>query len=226
MNFENVRVEPGGLLQLEFPDIGDERYLSRFIGYLKNRSIITTTPVENGRILKVRNGQKVIVRFVTNNTANAFHTHIEAISGNPFPHIHLGYPDEIAYSEVRESPRVAVKLAASILNKTKVPRSEKTNGVILDLSVSGCRLEANKAFAKVGDEILMRTQMQVGEIAKIIKLTGKIRSNLGISSKDWLDAEESDSVMSAYGVQFCNMTELDQLLLHAFVFERLGAGRI
>ncbi len=221
MKFADLRLSIGDIMQLqvlESTDVKGERYSTRLIGYLKGRSIITTAPVHDGKVIKMRPGQNVVVRLMANSTVSAFSTHVEATSGSPYSHLHLGYPDQISSNEVRQALRVTVGLVTSVLNISQIPKPDKLSGIILDVSISGARLQVEKVLGKVGDEISLVVQMSLGDIDRILTFPARIRSRLQS------DPAGGKKELPVYGIEFLTLPEEDHVYLRAFVYEHIVSG--
>ncbi|MFT7258158.1 MAG: hypothetical protein ACI8VR_003226, partial [Candidatus Azotimanducaceae bacterium] len=109
----NLRLKFGDALNVQFG--GDsERFRVRLIGYLEGRSIITTVPVKNNRLIPVRPGQVLNIRMMVNDRACAFATEVLHVQRLPYPHIHVRYPSELITNNVRKAARVETRVDGSL----------------------------------------------------------------------------------------------------------------
>lgn len=222
MNFDDLRLASGTVIQLQFIDDSRDRYPSRLMGHLEGRSILVTHPVLDGRLLRIRNGQRVIARAMTSSAAMAFTTHVEALCSMPYPYLHLTYPETVSMNRVRCSPRIPVSMDISLTNLSEIPRSGGQPARLLDISPTGARLEANVDSVKVGDEISLEGLFRLSDIERTVSLSGLVRARVAGTSPLSGSAPARDR--AAYGVEFQSISEDVRLFLHAFVYQQMIAG--
>ncbi len=222
MNFDELRLTSGTVIQLQFIDDSRDRYPSRLMGHLEGRSILVTHPVLEGRLLRIRNGQRVIARAMTSSAAMAFTTHVEALCSMPYPYLHLTYPDSVSMNRIRCSPRIPVSMDVSLTNLSEVPRSGEKPARLLDISPTGARLEANVDSVKVGDEISLEGLFRLSDMERTVNLSGLVRARIADAGS--LSGAASVRDRAAYGVEFLSISEDVRLFLHAFVYQQMIAG--
>ena len=222
MNFDELRLTSGTVIQLQFIDDSRDRYPSRLMGHLEGRSILVTHPVLEGRLLRIRNGQRVIARAMTSSAAMAFTTHVEALCSMPYPYLHLTYPDSVSMNRIRCSPRIPVSMDVSLTNLSEVPRSGEKPARLLDISPTGARLEANVDSVNVGDEISLEGLFRLSDIERTVNLSGLVRARIADTGS--LSGAASVRDRAAYGVEFLSISEDIRLFLHAFVYQQMIAG--
>ena len=222
MNFDDLRLTSGTVIQLQFIDDSRDRYPSRLMGHLEGRSILVTHPVLEGRLLRIRNGQRVIARAMTSSAAMAFTTHVEALCSMPYPYLHLTYPDSVSMNRIRCSPRIPVSMDVSLTNLSEVPRSGEKPARLLDISPTGARLEANVDSVKVGDEISLEGLFRLSDMERTVNLSGLVRARIADTGS--LSGAASVRDRAAYGVEFLSISEDVRLFLHAFVYQQMIAG--
>lgn len=88
------------------------RLFTHLIGYEPGESVLVRTPLENNLPVNVHEGQAVLVRSFDGTRAYAFETTVQRICIAPFLYLHLGYPPEIQFLQVRQDARVPVRLLA------------------------------------------------------------------------------------------------------------------
>lgn len=222
MNFDDLRLASGTVIQLQFIDDSRERYPSRLIGHLEGRSILVTHPVMDGHLLRIRNGQRVIARAMTSSAAMAFTSHVEVLCSTPYPYLHLTYPDTISTNRIRCSPRITVSMDVSITNFSEIPRSGEKSARLLDISPTGARLEANADGVKVGDHISVEGLFRLSDIERTVSLPGVVRARVAGSASQTGSVQASDHAV--YGVEFQSISEDVRLFLHAFVYQQMIEG--
>lgn len=210
---KDMQLNVGEMLQLVFvADDHQRKHATKVIGYLPGKSLIVTTPRIDGNLMLVREGQPVVVRILSGNSVYAFNTQVLATCLKPFAYIHLTYPAEIESIVVRKSLRVSVELETSI---TRVavddPKGDvAAQGVIIDISTSGAMLLADAALGQAGDLLTMTLRIPVAGVQKYLKISSMIRS-----------VRMNNDGRHLHGVEFQLLEEMDNILLHGYVYEQL-----
>jgi hypothetical protein len=65
------------------------------IGYLADQGVIVSTPMIDGSVMMIREGQIFVVRLFSGKTAYAFTAVTNRVSHMPFPHLQLSYTKEV-----------------------------------------------------------------------------------------------------------------------------------
>jgi len=211
-SFENLKLLPGQVLQLEFEGYDTSRDRSLLVGYQKGRSIIISTPTKQGVPMSVKPKTKVKVRLFVNqiNGACAFESNIQHVSVIPFPHLHLTMPEKLVIGEVRKSIRASVNIIASVM-VTENEKRKAISSIIDDLSNNGARIHCQDIKAKEGEEIDLVFKIEVSNIERILHIKSIVRS---------VQLNESKGT-HMYGLQFINVNEPDQITLHAYVLTQI-----
>lgn len=108
------------------------RLFTHLIGYEPGESVLVRTPHENNLPVNVHEGQAVLVRSFDGTRAYAFETTVQRICIAPFLYLHLAYPPEVQYLQVRQDARVPVRLLAEV-------RAQETWLPALVLDLGACR---------------------------------------------------------------------------------------
>lgn len=207
--FEDLRLLPGQVLQLDFDGYTSDRDKALLIGYRAGQGIIVSTPVVNGSPMVLKLGAGLAVRlFATQmNCACAFRTEVVHISRAPYPHLHLAMPEALVLGEVRSSVRARVSLITSVHYGSGF--QQKSSAMVRDLSLGGARLQAKMLPVVAGEEIKLTAQVAVSGIERIVTLDGIVRS---------VTQEEGGIGL---GVQFVGMSDSDRITLHAYVLSNI-----
>lgn len=105
---EQIKLNIGDTLQLQFQSESEtSRCVVTLIGYLADYGVFVTTPVLNGSVMLIREGQDFCGRLFSGKTAYAFTAEADKITHTPYPHMHLSYP-----KEVRGSSRARANITA------------------------------------------------------------------------------------------------------------------
>lgn len=211
MKFESLELNNGHALQLQINNASGmpERYACQLVGHIVGRSVLVTVPKKAGHLLRFRSGQKVVVRFIVDNGAGVFITQVDIQTADPYPLLHLSYPDKVTFKGIRNATRIKVSLPAtlvSVVDQRKIPCR------LLDLSESGCRLEAAAESTSIGERVSLIVPVDIQGIARELVIEGAVRSQIGNASL----AVETTAV--GFGVEFTQMDDDIRLALLAYLY--------
>lgn len=216
MKFEELKLTYGYPLQLQTATLAGqpERSSCRLIGCLPGRSILLSVPKQAGKLVRFRAGQKIVVRFMVDNGIGIFAAIVEGQTSDPYPLLHLSYPESVAFKGIRGATRVAVREEIEATNMS-LENKPKSIGFISDMSISGTRVELNEAIADIGEILELRAQVAIRELKKELILTGIVRSR--VDPSDNLEV----GVVASYGVEFINQSDEQRLVMYAYVFNQM-----
>ena len=214
---DTLQFSVGDIVQLTFAtDDSQRKHPTRVIGYLPGKSLLVTTPRIDGKVMLVREGQPVVVRMLSRNSVYAFSTQILATSLKPYAYLHLTYPQEIETAVVRKALRVGADLDSNItcVSADDPKANVQTKGRIRDLSTAGALVVAEHSLGDPGDILTLTLRIPVAGVQKYLKISGVIRSRRELPP-------DSGVAQWQHGVEFQLLEEMDNILLHGFVYEQL-----
>jgi c-di-GMP-binding flagellar brake protein YcgR len=215
-DLSRLRLSPGLAMNLEILGGDGRRYKGVFLGMITGRSVLISTPmVGEGRPLLVRKDQDVVCRFFDQKVACAFRSQILRPCTAPIHYLHLSWPADVEVGHVRVSERVVANLQMHVVNQTDISWN-KSHGAIVDLSVSGAKLETLEPIGNIGDKIVLSGKVVVGHVARLVTIEATIR----VES----DKFELPNSTAAYGIEFNYISDIDFLALQAFVNGQLVKG--
>jgi hypothetical protein len=216
MKFEELKLTYGYPLQLQTATLGGqpERFTCRLIGCLPGRSLLFSVPKQAGKLVKFRAGQKIVVRLMIDNGIGIFAGIVESQTQDPYPILHLSYPESITFKGIRGATRIAVRERIEVTNMSAETR-RNVSGFISDMSISGTRIELGDDIAEIGDTLELRAQVDIREVKKELILTGVIRSR--VDPTDNL----GEGVLVSYGLEFIKQSDEQRLVMYAYVFNEM-----
>lgn len=222
MTFDDLKLLPGYPLQLQVQTSTgvSERYNCRFVGALPGRALLLSVPRANGRMLRLRPGQKIVARMMVANGVGVFTCAVEHQAQEPYPLLHLEYPEEVGFKGIRQATRVEVSLPVMVLNRTALEAVDVA-GTFADISISGARLEVAQVLGDIGDKILVTARVEVAGIARDLQIEAVLRSRVERSTQ-----EREQKVPVVYGVEFTDTDEERRLLLAAYVYSRIADDQL
>ncbi|MDD3353171.1 flagellar brake protein [Zoogloea sp.] len=210
--FDDIRLDIGDTLQLQTQsDTAQTRYYVKLIGYFKGRSVIVTTPTQDGKVLLMREGQAFVVRLFSGKSVYAFSSAIVKVANVPFPHLHLTYPNQVRGLVVRRGARARVNLIAAVQGGD----GRSHAATLVDLSTGGAMLTAKAPMGTKENRIFLKFRVTVNEVEQYLTIPGVLRSvhAAGVS--------EGDAPLIHHGVQFETLPHAEQVVLSAFVYRTL-----
>jgi c-di-GMP-binding flagellar brake protein YcgR len=214
---QDLQLNIGDIVQLQFAlDESQRKHPTKVIGYLQGKSLLVTTPRIDGRVMMVREGQPVVVRMLSRNSVYAFNTQVLVSSLKPFAYLHLSYPQSIEKIVVRKAMRVSADLETNItcVSADDPKANVQTKGRIRDLSTSGALVIAAQSLGGAGDLLILTLRIPVAGVQKYLKISAVIRSQRELPQED-------GGADWQHGVEFQLLEEMDNILLHGFVYEQL-----
>ena len=215
MKFEDMKLTYGYALQLQTSnsDGQPERLSCRLIGCLPGRSILLSVPKLAGKLVRFRTGQKIVARFMVDNGIGIFTSIVEVQTAEPYPILHIEYPDNVSFKGIRVATRVGIEQPVSIANLSVI--SDKVlNGLLVDISTTGARIEIEDEVGEIGHKIQINMQVNIAEIVRELSIDAIIRSRV--------EPTEGQISAVAYGVQFVEPEEDRRLVLYAYVYSQIS----
>ncbi len=217
MKFEELKLNYGYPLQLQTTNLAGqpERYSCRLIGCLPGRSILVSVPKVGGKLVKFRTGQKIVVRLMVDNGIGVFVALVDVQTVDPYPILHISYPDNVSFKGIRSATRVGVDLPMELVNIT-APNSAAIPGLISDISISGARIELTEVVGAIGDTVEISAQVEIQQVKRELKVQGIIRSRVEATE------HQDPGFPVSYGLQFIETNEEQLLVMYAYVFSQMA----
>ncbi|NOX76288.1 MAG: flagellar brake protein [Gammaproteobacteria bacterium] len=224
MASEEITVDIGGSIQLQFVGDDDTRHTARMIGCLVGQSMLVTTPKVNGKVIMVREGLPVVVRMMSGKDIVGFSATVLCTNMKPYPYIHLSYPNDVQAVTVRKALRVNLDQTATVrccLPNTREldPDSEPLTVTVRDMSTSGALLVAGKPLVSEGKFVVVKLRMDVAGVAEDLSIMTVVRNVR--AQRD----ENSKKKHYLHGVEFRCSTRRESVMLHAYVYEKIVRGQ-
>lgn len=222
MKFEDMKLVYGYPLQLQTSNSNGqpERFSCRLIGCLPGRSILLSVPKMAGKLVRFRTGQKIVARLMVDNGIGIFAGVVETQTADPYPILHISYPDNVSFKGIRGATRVAIDQQVEVMNLTVI--SDKVlSGTIVDISITGARIESTQVLGEIGEKLQLTMNVSVAGIVRDLSVDAMIRSRVEVDPQSL-----SVTGVIAYGVEFVEPEEDKRLLLYAYVYSQIGSEEI
>jgi hypothetical protein len=235
MKFEDMKLSYGYSMQLQIVGAAGqtERFSCRLIGCLPEQTILVSVPKVAGKLVRFKPGQKVVTRLMVDNGIGIFASLVEAQTLDPYPILHIRYPDAVSFKGIRGATRVAIDQSVNIINLSS--NGSKNNhvaeqGGIVDISITGARIELTSVMGEIGDRLQLNLDVNVAGLVRTLEMEAIIRSRFSSLAQEAKNSEKLNNVEKlsnteklTYGVQFIEPDDDRRLLLYAYVYAQIGS---
>lgn len=211
-----IKPQVGERVQLRLPNRNLQTYYSsHLVGYIRNRSILVTTPAVAGMPLILAEGEQVEVRMVTGNNIYAFQGAIQRLCIAPAHYMHLDYPVEVRAQQLRRSPWAKVSLGATVTDAQGAHEMVR----IVNLSPDGAQLHAPPLLGKAGETLRISFHADLDELKTHLNLDATI---LHVHMPQ--AGREAESNTMEYGIAFRDVSAANALWLKGLVYRQIAEG--
>ena len=190
-------------------------YPAHLIGYVKNRSILVTTPETAGQPVDLQEDEMVEVRMLTGGNIYVFQTTIQRLCVSPVHYLHLEYPARVRIQALRRSPWARVDLAASVANS----QGREEFAYVVNLSADGAQLHVPVAMGVPGDVLRLTFHADIDDMKTTLALGAAIRHVRPVR----LITEEGRTAWE-HGIAFGEVPAETALWLRCLVYQRIAEG--
>lgn len=212
MDFTNIHLATGYPIQLHVSERGGKlgRYFCRYIGCVKDKSILVSPLVAGGRELDLNSDKQVTARLMIGRGICVFPTRVMSIQQKPLAMMYLEYPDDVDFKSIRNAERVETGLDIIVNNALK--RDQVSEGKLRDISITGARIEIYRPIAELDDEVIICGDYPIESINQTMRVNAVIRSR----SKS---APRNSNIHQpiTYGVEFIRLPDEKRLILYGYV---------
>ena len=132
----SLKLNIGESLQMQsLTEQKPERYYVKLIGHIEKRSVMVTTPVVDGSVLLMREGQAFVLRGFSGADTFSFNVNVLRVCNMPFPYLHLSHPAFVQSTAIRQHNRIKANIVVSVSNLTHPELAEKQPAAVVDLSL-------------------------------------------------------------------------------------------
>lgn len=214
LSFNELGLRFGQGLDL-LPNPGDKDlvFACELVGCLQEECFIVGPPAATGVLPHLVEGQRVVVRVKLAGGIALFPSTVLFVSEIPVMMVYLDYPRDIKFKQMRGAFRVDVTLPVLVSNLTD-RRFLSVAGKIIDISITGARLEMFEELGTVDHEIEIKGKFQVGKIQRLLQIGAVVRART---------VRDGSFI---YGVEFHDGDEDKLMVLMGFTFHELAFGQI
>jgi c-di-GMP-binding flagellar brake protein YcgR len=196
-------------------DTNSTKYIVKFLGGLEKHSIICTAPTQDDKLIFIKEHAGFLVRLFSGKEVYNFTTTTSAVLSKPFPHIHLKFPRGVYSRNLRKNQRVQTSIICSLINHGSGEFKDiKSSGRIVDISMGGAMIEANKIAGDVNDEIECTFKLKLNDTEVLFSIPSILRN---ISEHP----EDENNQKYSQGVQFKDIPFQEKTMLQNYIFQLL-----
>jgi c-di-GMP-binding flagellar brake protein YcgR len=213
LSFDAVKLMPGDALQLQPLLEGQtERFSVHVIGVMKPKSLLVTAPIVDGKLIFVRDGQTYLVRAFSGLNVCAFKARILKSQLQPFPYLHLAYPDSVQAMRIRKAMRAPASIIVAV-HETEEGRQTGA-GKLIDLSVGGARMYSPMKVGVKDQTLWLSFKVKLGDMEEYVKTPAVVRA---VGEED----DEQGKRMNVFGLQFGELAQSQRLIIMNLVYQHL-----
>ncbi len=119
---------------------------SKILGWQHPHFLLIQMPYYRGHPLNLKTGQECILRYLMDGNLYGFKTEVLKIQFDPAPLLFLKYPNKVENLQLRKEERIAVNIPVKIIYEQEGAKPVISEGIMRDISRSGCRISARGAY--------------------------------------------------------------------------------
>lgn len=213
LSFEAIKLMPDDTLQLQPLLEGQtERFTVRVIGVMKPKSVLVTAPMVDGKLIFVRDGQTYLVRAFSGLNVCAFKARVLKSQLQPFPYLHLAYPDTVQAMRIRKAMRAPASIIVAV-HESEDGRQVGA-GKLVDISVGGAKMLSPMQLGEKEQTLWLSFKVRLGDMEEYVKTPAIIRS---LGEED----DEQGKPMKSLGLQFGELNQAQRLIIMNLVYQHL-----
>ena len=211
MRFDELKLAVGTTFNLIIIGQDYKRHscIASLVGYQKNRRLWIELINKPPQVL-LHQGLKVEGRISNALGIAEFDSEIDEIDQSTSPYIILDYPVNINFNGMRQEPRLPVDEPVEVVGKTALGMDTAAmHGYMLDVSCSGARLVLEKELTSMVTQVSLGVMLSMPGLERDMTVMAKV-CKASKTSEDYPDYK------FAYGVQFCELSGIDEYFIQAF----------
>ncbi len=217
LTFDDMNLKIGDRIQLQPPaQLGTERHIVKLVGYLDRVSVLVTAPMAHGVRLPLLEDENIVARVFSRQNAFGFTCSVRRVCRVPFDYLHLSFPDEIQGAVIRKSPRIKLKIIASIADPENEAR-QALSGMIVNISSSGARVDARNPLGKAGQKMRLSFRVNLHNMDLYLTTNAVIRTVL---RDDDLNSAAQPPLVH-HGVEFQDLQPNDNMILQSLIYQKM-----
>lgn len=211
---ERLKLRVGDRLQIEIPTPQhDQRHFTSLVGYVNGLSVLVRTPLAHGLSLPMRDEESLVVRGFSGLETFSFETRVERVCLDPFPYLHLAYPDTVKTIPIRHEVRVKTSIPVKV---TTGQGQKSVQATISNLSSGGILIDSTEELGQEHEEIDVSFHIAV----QPNDYQANIETRATIQNSMILDNPQG-GMLFRYGLKLLNLHSSQAILLQNLIYQAL-----
>lgn len=199
-------------------DYKSHQFAAQLMGYQKGESVLVALPSKPGQVL-LHAGLKATLKGELADGQFSFETEIEQVFESNFLYLHLAYPAAVDFQQRRGHIRVKQDTPVEVNAHTGLGMiTSAISGYMMDVSYGGARLVLEKELTNMVTKINIGVMLESEGLERNMTLTAELRKKAEL-------ANDYPACGFAYGVEFIELNEVDDLFLRCFCLQEINQGR-
>jgi hypothetical protein len=187
MSFADMGLQPGTTILMTSEHANAECRYVRLVGFVDRKALIVSHPENEGQLVFVKDG--TIFHCKGFHGKRAFHFHATAMHSQlqPYPYLHMTYPEKVGTMAVRSSHRIKTNVIASVHFEGA---AEGCPATIRDLGLNGAQVHLPRMKCPPGTPVQLAFRLTIDnekllfEIPSVVKRSQPIVSEAGYASQE------------------------------------------
>ncbi|MEL0036331.1 MAG: flagellar brake protein [Gammaproteobacteria bacterium] len=174
MNLDDLGLQIGSPVQIQFVDDETKRYTVHLIGLERQHALILSAgkSADTDLAVVLRDGQPIILRFKTTKNAVAFRTHIIEKRLTPYSHIHVAIPEEIETIAVQGKQMLSSNFPVTFINDDE---SSRPRGIsMIGISPSHIMVKDTQRLADANQSVTITMTTEFAGKNNILVMDGEV----------------------------------------------------
>lgn len=212
-DFDEMRPRVGERLEVRLPASIYPPLYTRLLGWAPGESLLVRTPTRDHAPITLQEGQPLVLRCFSGTRVFAFSGRVLRVCTDPYPYLHLSFPEQIRCLTVRDNQRLPLDLLAEARHGETDWRPAR----LLDLGLGGALLECMHPLGVEGDTVELRFDIPV----EVLDEEAHLRLQARIHH---LEAHHGPDggISHRHGLAFAKPPADDALRLENFLLKRLA----
>ncbi|MCX7192068.1 MAG: flagellar brake protein [Proteobacteria bacterium] len=207
-----IKLAIGDTVQLQDFSSNKQRYFVKLIGFTSKKSVLVSHPRHEDKLSYIKEGVGFLVRGFAGTKTYEFSSNVISVCLTPYPYLHLAFPPQVKTTNMRSAVRIKLRLVCSI---DSAATGLKVPAIIEDMSISGARIHAGKAFGQVGDAVSVGLRMQVAGETQVFLVSAVIRN-----VRAETDSQTGNKIVM-HGMEFVQTVSVDLTMLQNFLYKAM-----
>lgn len=216
----SIKLNIGDALQLQDFSPDKQRHYVKLIGYLNKRSVLVSHPMQDQKLLFIKEGQSFLARGFSGTKTYEFNVNVMNVCLTPYPYLHLSFPEQVKTINMRNALRIKIRLVCSVEIQGASSLALKIPSTIEDMTICGVRVRSRKELGKLGEDVVVSFRLPIDGEDQLFIVPAVIR-NVHIETS--ID-KSGEKIVVYHGLEFKQIEGGDSMALQNFIYKTMAEG--